>query len=66
MLHKNDPSGLIKPSSLTASGMVLHAFPSMFVSFYTPLREFSEHGVYKHMGGQWRRYCSICGFFEKP
>ena len=28
--------------------MVLHAFPSMFVSFYTPLREFSEHGVYKH------------------
>jgi hypothetical protein len=52
MLHKNDPSGLIKPSSLTASGMVLHAFPSMFVSFYTPLREFTEHGVYKHMGGQ--------------
>ena len=30
--HKNGPSGLIKASLLIASGMLLHAFPSMFVS----------------------------------
>ena len=30
--HKNGPSGLIKQIVLTASRMLLHAFPSMFVS----------------------------------
>ena len=36
-----------KVSLLTASGMLLHAFPSMFVS---SLREFPENCVYKHGG----------------
>jgi hypothetical protein len=36
-----------KASLLTASGMLLHAFPSMFVS---SLREFPENCVYNHCG----------------
>ena len=43
----NGQSGLIKQVFLTASGMLLHAFPSMFVS---SLREFPENCVYKHDG----------------
>ena len=35
----------VKASLLTASGMLLHAFPSMVVS---SLREFPENCVYKH------------------
>jgi hypothetical protein len=34
-----------KANLLTASGMLLHAFPSMFVSSF---REFPENCVYKH------------------
>jgi len=36
-----------KASLLTASGMLLHAFPSMSVS---SLREFPENCVYKYGG----------------
>jgi hypothetical protein len=36
-----------KASLLTASGMLLHAFPSLFVS---SLREFPENRVYKQGG----------------
>jgi hypothetical protein len=36
-----------KASLLTASEMLLHPFPSMFVSL---LREFPENCVYKHGG----------------
>jgi hypothetical protein len=36
-----------KASLLTASGMLLHAFPSMSVS---SLREFPENCVYRHGG----------------
>jgi hypothetical protein len=36
-----------KASLLTASGMLLHAFPSMSVS---SLREFRENCVYRHGG----------------
>ena len=39
-----------KASLLTASGMLLHAFPSMFVS---SLREFPENCVYKHGELNW-------------
>jgi hypothetical protein len=41
------PKRAEKASVLTASRMLLHAFPSMFVS---SLREFSENCVYKHGG----------------
>jgi hypothetical protein len=46
------PKRADKASLLTASGMLLHAFPSMFVS---PLREFPENCVYK----QSRLHCFI-------
>ena len=39
------PKRADKASLLTASGVLLHAFPSMFVS---SLREFPENCVYKH------------------
>ena len=39
------PKRAEKASLLTASGMLLHAFPSMFVS---SLREFPESCAYKH------------------
>ena len=41
------PKRADKASVLTASGMLLHAFPSMFVS---SLREFPENCAYKHDG----------------
>jgi hypothetical protein len=41
------PKRADKASLLTVSGMLLHAFPSMFVS---SLREFPENCVYKHGG----------------
>jgi hypothetical protein len=40
------PKRAEKASLLTASGMLLHAFPSMFVS---SLREFPESCAYKHV-----------------
>jgi hypothetical protein len=41
------PKRADKASLLTASGILLHAFPSMFVS---SLGEFPENCVYKHGG----------------
>ena len=41
------PKRADKASLLTASGVLLHAFPSMFVS---SIREFMENCVYNHGG----------------
>ena len=44
------PKRADKASLLTASGKLLHAFPSMFVSYYTPLREFPENCAFIGFG----------------